>query len=168
MAKVFVPAPDTLVFTFTPFPLRWKLWMLDLSLTTSVYLPAFVGFFMLIVKPGPTVPVIFEKGAAFYKGYGMGRSMGTLPFQLAGNLRHGGLVEKAFGLTLRELLFDQEYAQFFRGAGDERIREGPDAFVGILGPFDGERGRGQEPLDGGEQEGLAEEMIAEEIGRAHV
>ena len=36
----------------------------------------------------------------------MGRSMGTLPFQLAGNLRHGGLVEKAFGLTLRELLFD--------------------------------------------------------------
>jgi formate dehydrogenase iron-sulfur subunit len=35
----------------------------------------------------------------------MGRSHGTLPFQLAGNIRHGGLVEKAFGLTLRELLY---------------------------------------------------------------
>ena len=36
----------------------------------------------------------------------MGRSRGTLPFQLAGNIKHGGLVEKAFGLTLRELLYD--------------------------------------------------------------
>ena len=36
----------------------------------------------------------------------MGRSRGTLPFQLAGNIRHGGLVEKAFGLSLRELLYD--------------------------------------------------------------
>jgi hypothetical protein len=36
----------------------------------------------------------------------MGRSRGTLPFQLAGNIQHGGLVEKAFGLTLRELMFD--------------------------------------------------------------
>src|SRR3546814_620107 len=36
----------------------------------------------------------------------MGRSRGTLPFQLAGNLKQGGLVEKAFGLTLRELLYD--------------------------------------------------------------
>ena len=40
----------------------------------------------------------------FYREYGVGRSRGTLPFQLAGNIRHGGLVEKAFGLTLRELL----------------------------------------------------------------
>ncbi len=53
-----------------------------------------------------TVPIILACGAAFYKDYGMGRSRGTLPFQLAGNIRHGGLVEKAFGLTLRELLFD--------------------------------------------------------------
>ena len=37
--------------------------MLDLSLTTSVYFPAFVGFFMLIVKPGPTVPVSFGMAA---------------------------------------------------------------------------------------------------------
>ena len=53
-----------------------------------------------------TVPVILAKGAAFYQNYGMGRSRGTLPFQLAGNIRHGGLVEKAFGLTLRNLVED--------------------------------------------------------------
>jgi formate dehydrogenase iron-sulfur subunit len=53
-----------------------------------------------------SVPIIFEKGAAFYKNYGMGRSRGTLPFQLAGNIKRGGLVEKAFGITLRELLYD--------------------------------------------------------------
>ncbi len=53
-----------------------------------------------------SVPVIFDKGAKHYQDFGMGRSRGTLPFQLAGNVRHGGLVEKAFGLTLRELLYD--------------------------------------------------------------
>lgn len=52
------------------------------------------------------VPTILAQGANFYMNYGSGRSRGTLPFQLAGNLKHGGLVEKAFGLTLRELLFD--------------------------------------------------------------
>src|SRR5438045_5781169 len=36
----------------------------------------------------------------------MGKSRGTLPIQLAGNIRRGGLVERAFGLTLRELLYD--------------------------------------------------------------
>ncbi|WP_431108372.1 formate dehydrogenase beta subunit [Variovorax paradoxus] len=53
-----------------------------------------------------SVPLILARGADFYKNYGVGRSRGTLPFQLAGNIRHGGLVEKAFGLTLRELLYD--------------------------------------------------------------
>jgi formate dehydrogenase iron-sulfur subunit len=53
-----------------------------------------------------SVPLILAKGSAFYKNFGVGRSTGTLPFQLAGNIRHGGLVERAFGLTLRELLFD--------------------------------------------------------------
>jgi formate dehydrogenase iron-sulfur subunit len=53
-----------------------------------------------------SVPIIFDKGASFYKNYGMGRSRGTLPFQLAGNIKRGGLVEKAFGLTLRQLLYD--------------------------------------------------------------
>ena len=53
-----------------------------------------------------SVPLILAKGAQFYRDYGMGRSLGTMPFQLAGNVRHGGLVERAFGLTLRELVDD--------------------------------------------------------------
>lgn len=53
-----------------------------------------------------TVPIILDKGANFYRDFGMGRSRGTLPIQLAGNLKQCGLVEKAFGITLRELLYD--------------------------------------------------------------
>ena len=53
-----------------------------------------------------TIPVILARGAAFYKNFGVGRSAGTLPFQLSGNIKQGGLVEKAFGLTLRELIYD--------------------------------------------------------------
>ncbi|WP_374263814.1 formate dehydrogenase beta subunit [Zoogloea sp.] len=53
-----------------------------------------------------SVPVILARGAAFYRDFGLGRSRGTLPFQLAGNVRQGGLVEKAFGLTLGELIDD--------------------------------------------------------------
>jgi formate dehydrogenase iron-sulfur subunit len=53
-----------------------------------------------------SLTVILQKGAAFYRDFGMGRSRVTLPIQLAGNIRHGGLVEKAFGVTLRELLYD--------------------------------------------------------------
>jgi len=53
-----------------------------------------------------SVPIILARGAAFYANYGVGRSKGTLPIQLAGNIKHGGLVEKAFGVTLRELLYD--------------------------------------------------------------
>lgn len=51
-----------------------------------------------------SVPVILARGAAFYRDFGMGRSRGTLPLQLAGNIRCGGLVEKAFGVTLRDLI----------------------------------------------------------------
>jgi len=53
-----------------------------------------------------SVPLILARGAAFYRDYGVGRSRGTLPMQLAGNIKYGGLVEKAFGVTLRELLYD--------------------------------------------------------------
>jgi formate dehydrogenase iron-sulfur subunit len=53
-----------------------------------------------------TVPTILHKGAEFYKDFGMGKSRGTLPIQLAGNIKRGGLVERAFGVTLRELLYD--------------------------------------------------------------
>ncbi len=53
-----------------------------------------------------SVPIILDKGAEYYANFGMGRSRGTVPFQLAGNIKQGGLVEKAFGLTLRELLYE--------------------------------------------------------------
>ena len=53
-----------------------------------------------------TVPVILEKGAAFYKDFGLGRSRGTIPLQIAGNVRFGGLFETEFGLTLGQLVDD--------------------------------------------------------------
>jgi len=53
-----------------------------------------------------TIPIILDKGSKFYADFGMGRSKGTLPIQLAGNLKQTGLIEKAFGITLRELLYD--------------------------------------------------------------
>ncbi len=51
-----------------------------------------------------SIPVIFEKGAEFYKGFGLGRSRGTIPLQIAGNVKHGGLYEIAFGLTLGDIV----------------------------------------------------------------
>jgi formate dehydrogenase iron-sulfur subunit len=53
-----------------------------------------------------SVPIILDRGWQYYHDYGMGRSRGTLAFQLAGNVKYPGLVEKAFGLTLRELVHD--------------------------------------------------------------
>jgi len=51
-----------------------------------------------------SVPAILARGADWYRDLGVGRSRGTLAFQLAGNVARGGLVEKAFGLTLRNLI----------------------------------------------------------------
>jgi formate dehydrogenase iron-sulfur subunit len=53
-----------------------------------------------------SVPIILDRGAEYYQNFGTGRSRGTLPMQLAGNIKCGGLVEIAFGMTLRELLYD--------------------------------------------------------------
>ena len=53
-----------------------------------------------------TAPVILEKGAGFYQHFGVGKSRGTMPIQLAGNVKHGGLFETAFGVTLGELVDD--------------------------------------------------------------
>ncbi|HXZ88297.1 MAG TPA: NADH-ubiquinone oxidoreductase-F iron-sulfur binding region domain-containing protein [Candidatus Binataceae bacterium] len=53
-----------------------------------------------------SVPVVLDQGANFYKEYGMGRSRGTLPIQLAGNVKRPGLVEKAFGVSLREIVYE--------------------------------------------------------------
>jgi formate dehydrogenase iron-sulfur subunit len=73
-----------------------------------------------------SVPVILERGAEHYKHFGVGRSLGTIPLQLAGNLKHGGLVERAFGVTLREILEDY-------GAGSASGR--PIRAVQIGGPL---------------------------------
>ncbi|MFN4202699.1 MAG: formate dehydrogenase beta subunit [Tabrizicola sp.] len=51
-----------------------------------------------------SVPVILARGAAFYKDFGLGRSRGTIPLQIAGNVRFGGLYEVAFGLTLGQIV----------------------------------------------------------------
>ncbi len=74
-------------------------------------LPALAGLFgkptvINNVITFASVPIILDRGAEFYQHFGMGRSRGTLPMQLAGNIKHGGLVEIAFGMTLRELLYD--------------------------------------------------------------
>ncbi|MFZ0009942.1 MAG: NADH-ubiquinone oxidoreductase-F iron-sulfur binding region domain-containing protein [Steroidobacteraceae bacterium] len=74
-------------------------------------LPAIAGLF---AKPTvinnvislASVPIILDRGADYYRNYGVGRSRGTLPIQLTGNIKRGGLIEKAFGVTLRELLYD--------------------------------------------------------------
>ncbi|WP_246623641.1 formate dehydrogenase beta subunit [Sphingomonas colocasiae] len=50
------------------------------------------------------VPFVLAEGPQAYADYGMGRSRGTMPIQLAGNIRHGGLFETAFGITLGELV----------------------------------------------------------------
>lgn len=51
-----------------------------------------------------TIPVIFEKGAAHYANFGLGRSRGTMPIQIAGNVKFGGLFETAFGMPLGVLV----------------------------------------------------------------
>lgn len=51
-----------------------------------------------------SIPVIMDRGASFYKDFGMGRSRGTIPIQIAGNVKYGGLFETAFGLSLGEIV----------------------------------------------------------------
>ena len=72
-------------------------------------IPAFKGLFG---KPTAannvislaTIPWIMANGGPAYAAFGMGRSLGTLTIQLAGNIARGGLIEKAFGVTLREVI----------------------------------------------------------------
>ena len=74
-------------------------------------LPAHIGLFgkptvINNVLSLASVPIIMSDGAAFYRDFGMGKSRGTMPIQLAGNIKHGGLYETAFGITLGELVDD--------------------------------------------------------------
>ena len=50
--------------------------------------------------------ILTEGGASLYESLGIARSKGTMPIQLAGNIKHGGLFETAFGITLKELIED--------------------------------------------------------------
>ncbi|HEX8057182.1 MAG TPA: NADH-ubiquinone oxidoreductase-F iron-sulfur binding region domain-containing protein [Novosphingobium sp.] len=73
-------------------------------------LPALAGLFgcptvvnnVLTIAAVPHI--LREGGAALYQGLGTGRSRGTMPIQLAGNIKHGGLCEVPFGISLRELV----------------------------------------------------------------
>ncbi|GHA10791.1 formate dehydrogenase beta subunit [Oceanisphaera arctica] len=74
-------------------------------------LPAIVGLFgqptvVNNVLTFAAIPAILSEGADYYANYGYERSKGTLPFQLAGNLKQGGLVELAFGQSLRDLIYE--------------------------------------------------------------
>ncbi|MGH7154280.1 MAG: formate dehydrogenase beta subunit [Acetobacteraceae bacterium] len=74
-------------------------------------LPAHKGLFgcptvMNNVITLASVPFILANGAERYREVGMGRSRGTMPIQIAGNVRHGGLFEAGFGLTLGEIVMD--------------------------------------------------------------
>lgn len=72
-------------------------------------LPAHVGLFGKptvinnLLSVG-AIPFILSNGAKAYADFGMGRSRGTMPIQLAGNIKYGGLFETAFGITLGELV----------------------------------------------------------------
>lgn len=51
-----------------------------------------------------SVPAILQRGGKFYAEFGLGRSRGTMPIQLAGNVKYPGLFEAGFGLTLGEIV----------------------------------------------------------------
>ncbi len=72
-------------------------------------LPALEGLFgkptvINNVSTLSSVPAVMADGAAAYKARGVGRSLGTQVFQLAGNIKRGGIVEKAFGVTIDEII----------------------------------------------------------------
>jgi formate dehydrogenase iron-sulfur subunit len=74
-------------------------------------LPAHVGLFgrptvINNVLSLGAVPHILANGSKEYAEFGMGRSRGTMPIQIAGNVRYGGLYETPFGITLGELVMD--------------------------------------------------------------
>ena len=74
-------------------------------------LPALQGFMGLPTVVNnvislASIPVIMAKGAAHYAAIGLGRSRGTIPLQIAGNVKYGGLFEVGFGLTLGQIVDD--------------------------------------------------------------
>ena len=58
------------------------------------------------VETYANVPLIINKGAAWYKSIGPENSPGTKAFALTGNIENTGLIEVPMGTTLREVIFD--------------------------------------------------------------
>ncbi len=58
------------------------------------------------VETWANVPLIINKGAAWFAAIGTERSKGTKIFSLVGGINNTGLVEVPMGLTLREIIFD--------------------------------------------------------------
>ena len=72
------------------------------------------------------VPAIMGNGGDWYANLGVGRSTGTMAFQLAGNIRRGGLVEVPFGITINDLVY---------GYGEDTRSGRPVRTVQIGGPL---------------------------------
>ena len=98
-----------------------------------------------------SVPTILADGAQAYQELGVERSRGTQLFQLGGNIRHGGIVETAFGVTLGELVERLRRRNAFRSAGACRPGRWPARRVSAdvqVRPADGLRGVRRGRCDG--------------------
>lgn len=90
------------------------------------------------------VPFILSEGAKAYADYGQGRSLGTQPFQIAGDIARGGLVEKAFGVTLLELLYD--FGGGTRSGRDIKAVQAGGPLGGFVAPNDFDMAMGYESM----------------------
>jgi NADH:ubiquinone oxidoreductase subunit F (NADH-binding) len=75
-----------------PFPAQAGLWGKPTSVNN--------------VETYANVPQIIIHGPEWFSQYGTERSKGTKTFALAGDVKHTGLIEVPFGITLREVIFD--------------------------------------------------------------
>ena len=53
-----------------------------------------------------SMSVILFHGKEIFSQFGSGKSVGTMPYQLCGNIKQGGLIEVPFGITLNEMIYD--------------------------------------------------------------
>lgn len=91
-----------------------------------------------------TVPYILAEGAKTYADYGQGRSRGTQPFQLAGDIAQGGLIEMAFGVTIDEMV--NEFGKGTRSGRPVKTVQIGGPLGGYLTPDQFETGLGYESL----------------------
>jgi len=53
-----------------------------------------------------TIPMLLDSDEDDFSKIGSNKSMGTMPFQLSGNIKHSGLIETRFDISLEELVRD--------------------------------------------------------------